>query len=184
MISNETGFFLALLPIFAGFVIVLFKMLDSKQDKLDTDVSTTYEHLRKHILDPILGEIFGSKRGKYKPKEFFNTPEVIIKLSEYREQLFKFNKVTEMKKSILLMLELSFKTTVSIVLVIVISIIINEIFINSIYNIFGISILNVIILDGTVLTILVIFLAVFIRKFISINASFKAQITELKGGLP
>ncbi len=159
-------------------------MLDSKQDKLDTDASTTYEHLRKYVLDPILGEIFGSKKGKYKPNEFFNTPEVVIKLFEYRGQLFKFNKVNEMKKSILIMLDLSFKTTVSIVLVIIIAIIINEVFINSIYNTFGISTLHTIILIGTVLAILTTFLVVFIRKFMSINASFKAQITELKGGLP
>ncbi len=139
MISSETGFFLALLPIFAGAAIVLFKMVDSKQDKLDTDVASTYEHVRKYTLDPILGEILGGKRGKYKPNEFFNTPEVVMKLSEYRTKLFQFNKVNEMKGSILLMLDLSLKITVSIVLVIITFITINEIFINSIYNTFGIS---------------------------------------------
>ncbi len=86
MILDETIFLLALLPIFGGFAIGLFKMLDSKQDKLDEDAACAYEHLRKHILDPILVEIFSSKKGKYKPQEFFNTPEVIIKLSEYKKQ--------------------------------------------------------------------------------------------------
>ena len=184
MISNETGFFLALLPIFAGFAIVLFKMIDSKQDKLDEDVASTYAHLRKHTLDPILREIIEVKRGKYKPNEFFNAPEVAINLSEYREKLFKFNKVSEMKGNILLMLELSLKTTVGIVLMIIVFITINEIFINSVYNTFGISILHTIILDSIILATLTIFLVIFVRKFISTNTSFKAQITELKGGLP
>jgi hypothetical protein len=184
MVSNETQFLLALLAIFAGFAFVLFKMIDGKQDKLNTDVASAYEHLRKYTLDPILAEIFGIKRGKYKPNEFFNTPEVIINLSEYRNKLFKFNKVSEMRGSILLMLDLSFKTTVSIVLVIIAFIIINEIFINSVYNTFEINILQAIILDSIILAILVIFLVSFVKKFISINASFKIQITELKGGLP
>ena len=61
MLSSETIFLLALLPIFVGFVSVLFKMLDSKQDKLDADAASAYKHLREHTLDPILGEILMAK---------------------------------------------------------------------------------------------------------------------------
>ncbi len=57
-------------------------MADNKQDKLDADTASAYDHLRKYTLDPILGEIIGSKRGKYKPHEFFNTHKVIGKLPE------------------------------------------------------------------------------------------------------
>ena len=184
MILNETIFLLALLSAFTGFAIVLFKMLDSKQDKLDADAASAYEYLRKYTLDPILEEIIGSKRGKYKPKEFFNTPEVVEKLSEYRRHLFKFNKVSGMKGSIILILKLSLKTSIGIVLVIITFIAINELFVNSAYNTFGISMLHAVILNSVVLVILCIFLAIFVRKFICINTSFKEQITELKEGLP
>ncbi len=184
MVLDETIFLLALLPIFGGFAITLFKMLDSKQDKLDEDVASAYEHLRKHTLDPILIEIFGSKKGKFKPQEFFNTLEVIIKLSEYRKQLFKFNKVSGMKGSIMLILNLALKTTVSIVFVILVFIAINELFINSDYNTFGINMSHASVLHFIVLIITGTFFVVFVIKFMSINASFKEQITELKGGLP
>lgn len=184
MFTNEIEFLLALLAIFAGFAIVLFKILDTKQDELDKDVSNTYDHLRKHILDPILGEIFGGKRGRYKPHEFFNTPEVTIKLSEYRRELFKFNKVSEMKGSIMLMIDLSFKTTIGIVIVILAFIAVNEIFINSIYNSVEISISQALTIESIILAILATFLAIFVKRFFSINASFKAQVRELKGGLP
>ncbi len=184
MISTESVFLLALLSIFAGFAVVLFKMLDSKPDKLDTDVSTAYAHVRKHVLDPILGEIFSSKKGKYKPTEFFNTPEVVLKLSEYRAQLFKYNRVYEIRSSVLLMLDFTFKTTLCLVTVIIITILANEIFINSDYNTFEITMSHILLLVGIVLIILTTFLILFIKKFMSFNASFKTQITELKGGLP
>ena len=184
MLLDEASFLLALLPIFAGLAIVLFKMLDSKQDKLDADTAGAYDHLRKYTLDPILGEIIGSKRGKYKPHEFFNTPEVIGKLSEYRKQLFKFNRVSELKGNIMLMLKLSLNTTIGILFVVVAFILINEFFINSVYNTFEISILHAVISYLIILSILVMFLVIFLRNFVGINASFKTQITELKGGLP
>ena len=184
MSSNETIFLLTLLPMFGGFAYALFKMLDSKQDKLDTDTASAYKHLRENTLDPILGEILGGKRGKYKPQEFLNTPEVIKKLSEYKKELFKFNKISEKKGSIMLLLKLSLKTTVGISLVIVIFITINELFVNSTYNTFGISMQYATTLHIIILSILIIFLGAFVAKFMSINASFKEQITELKGGLP
>jgi len=184
MILDETIFLLVLLPIFGGFAVTLFKILDSKQDKLDEDVASAYEYLGKHTLDPILVDIFGSKKGKYKPQEFFNTPEVVIKLSEYRKQLFKFNKVSGMKGNIMLILNLSLKTTVSIVLVILVFIAINELFINSDYNTFGTNMLYATVVHFIILIISGLFLVIFVVKFMSINTSFKEQITELKGGLP
>ena len=84
----------------------------------------------------------------------------------------------------MLLLKLSLKTTVSILLVIIAFIAINELFVNSTYNTFGISMLHTTILHIVVLSISGIFLIVFVAKFMSINASFKEQITELKGGLP
>lgn len=84
----------------------------------------------------------------------------------------------------MLILKLSLKTTVSIVLVILTFIAINELFVNSDYNTFGISTLHTAVLHFIVLIISGLFLVVFVVKFMSINASFKEQITELKGGLP
>lgn len=184
MILTETVVLLALLPIFGGVTALLFKMLDSKQDKLDVYSTSAYKHLREHALDPILWEILGGKRGKYKPQDYFNTPEVIQKLFEYKKELFKFNRISEKKGNIMLLLDLSLKTTVIILFVIIIFIGINELFVNTAYNISGISVLYTTILQFIVLLILSIFLIIFLAKFMSVNTSFKEQISELKGGLP
>lgn len=167
-----------------GFILSLVRVKNTKQDKLDKDVENAYKHLRDYILDPILKEIIGGKRGRYKTDEFFDTPEVIRKLDEYRKQLFKFNKISEEKGSIMLMWDLSLNTAIGIVVVSALFMGITELLVNSTYNTFGINMSQIIIFEIILLLILILFLAGFIKKYQSINSSFKKQITELKGGLP
>ncbi len=183
MLLNEIIPLLALFSIFAGLAITLFRIRDSKQDKLDAYTASAYEYLKQHTLDPILEEIFGSKRGKYKPREFFNTPEVIQKLSQYRKHIFKFNKVSEMGVSIIMMLELSLLTSSCLAAVIMAYIATNELFINSAYNTFGVSILHMAVLCSGICATLGVFLIFFLKKFVCINDSFREQIAELKDGL-
>ena len=175
--------FAAILAICGTGAFALFRMYNDKQNELDQDIINAYTHLRDHTLDPILKEIFGSKRGKYNPHDFFNTPEVVVKLDCYRKELFKFNKVSEMKEIIIMMLKLSTKTIIGIMIITGMFIVINELFVNSNYNTFGISVFHVIILYFSILVILFIFFSVFIHNYTCINNSFKTRIQELKGGL-
>ncbi len=48
------------------FWFALFKMEDDKRDKLDDDITKTYQHLRDYTLDPILQGILSSTKGKLK----------------------------------------------------------------------------------------------------------------------
>lgn len=183
MSLNEIVPLVALFSIFAGLSITLFRILDNKQDKLDTDTASAYEYLKKHTLDPILEEIFGSKRGKYKPKEFFNTPEVTQKLSQYRKHIFTFNKVNGMKETIIMMLDLSLRTSVCLAVVIMAYIATSEWLADFAYSIFDVNMTHVAALYFGIGATLVILLIFFLKKFICINGSFRKEIKELKEGL-
>ena len=154
-----------------------------EDDKLDEDISSAYQHLRKYSLDPILQGILSSTKGKFKTEEFFKTPEVIEKLEQYRVHLFKFNEVSNKKQSIILLLKLSANTSIVLGIITLLFVASNEFFINSDYNTFGISTLHIAGLNSVILIVGLIFLGSFIQQFRSSNSSFKTEIRGLKGGL-
>lgn len=173
--------------VFASGLIIfgctLFRMKDDKRDKLDEDITKTYQHLRNYTLDPILQGILSSTKGKFKTEKFFKTPEVIEKLEQYRVRLFKFNEVSNKKQIIILLLELSTNTSIILGIITFLFTATNELFINSKYNTFGIDILYIVCLNAIVLVIGLIFITSFIQQFLSFNSSFKSEIRELNGGL-
>ena len=179
----ETIIFGSMASALTIFGFVLFRMEDDKRDKLDLDLTKTYQHLRDYTLDPILQGILSSTKGKFKAEKFFKTPEVIENLERYRVHLFKFNEVSNKKQSIILLLKLSANTSLALGLITFVFTATNELFINSEYNTFGISTLYLPIVNGVILVVGLIFLVSFIQQFRSTNSSFKSEIRELSGGL-
>ena len=182
MVSNEIIFYTALFSVFCTFSFMLFRMTDSKQDQLKSDTASTYENLRKTVLDPILMVILISRRGKYKPNDFFNTPEVVLKLSEYRKHLFIFNRVSGMQNNIVMMLKLLLKISVCIGLMTALLIMLNMLDLRLVYKYVSMEII-IGLMHGILLTLIVIF-GFFLKNYCSINNLFNEQIIELKGGLP
>ena len=179
----ETIIFGSIASVFTIFGFALFRMEDDKRDKLDVDLTKAYQHLRNFTLDPILQGILSSTKGKFKPEKFFNTPEVIEKLEQYRVHLFKFNEVSNKKEIIILLLKFSANTSIVLGFITFLFTAVNELFINSEYNTIGISTLYIAVLNGVILVVGLIFLVSFIQQFRSSNSSFKSEIRELRGGL-
>ena len=175
---------MASMSAFIGLSIALFRMRVNRQDRINDEIAKAYEHLRKHTLNPILESIFAGKRGRYKPGDFFNTPEVAIKLDEYRGHLFRFNRVGGMGGSIMMTPDLSLKTSVAIALLTLALIVMNEVFVNSINEEFADNVPYVAVMYIIILGIPAAFVAGFLRDFLRIDSLFREKIGELKGGLP
>ena len=71
--------------------ITLFRMADDKERAMGDDADSTYDTIRKRVLEPALLSIIESRRGRLKIKDVFRDPDVVMKLEAYKRALFDYN---------------------------------------------------------------------------------------------
>ena len=161
----------------------LFRMEDDKQDKLDNEISQAYKTLRDNTLDPILQQILSITKGRFRPEKLFTTPEIVEKLSTYKEKLFEFNEISAERNTVLILLSFAANTAAILGIITLALTGINQFFVNSQENITFLTTTHISILTTLILGIGLIFLGVFIYQYRSHNKSFKQEIRKIGGGI-
>ena len=111
MILPDAALFVGVASVMAALGIALFKMSSDKKKSMDADIDKTYTAMNKHLLQPALQSIIGSRRGVYKTQELFKTPDVIKKLDAYKRALFEYNEASSRRGAILAWLGLACKAS-------------------------------------------------------------------------